>query len=186
VSADGDTGVPVARRDRRVPRGSWRCRASDPAARRSKEEIVKLSLRRGLLLLLAVASLPAWACNNGLSDTSANQVIYGPAPTAPTTTVTETFSGNLNTNGAASYSFSVLAGTVTATLTSLGDPSVTVGLGLGNWTGSACVIAIANDATTQGASVSGTANIAGTLCTRIYDVGNVVTTLPYTITVVHQ
>lgn len=148
------------------------------------------SVRHSVLLapaLALVASLSLSACSNG-----SNSAIT--VPTAPTTTtttpggsavVTQTFTGNLNSNGAATLPFTMQAGTVTATLTTLGDPAVTVGLALGDWSGSACTIAVANDAALTGATVTGSVTGTANVCVRIYDVGFVTTTIPFTITITH-
>ena len=97
-------------------------------------------------------------------------------PTIPTNpTVTDTFSGTLNQNGAAGFQFTALAsGTVTARLTTLApDSALRIGLGLGNWNGTACQVVVANEAATQGSSINGSLGSAATLCLRVYDVGNV-------------
>jgi hypothetical protein len=129
------------------------------------------------LVLLAVGTFVASGCNNGSSTSTTT-------PTS-TTTVTATYSGNLNQNGAVTFPFTTQAGTVTATLTALADPTVTVGLSLGDWTGSSCIVDISNDATQVGVTITGTLSAAENACVRIYDVGNVKTTLAFTITVVH-
>jgi hypothetical protein len=134
----------------------------------------------GLLALVA-------GCSG--SSTSATSSLAS-LPTTPTTTptaatVTETYTGNLNANGAASYAFVAQPGTITATLTAIGDGSVAVGLALGNWTGTSCVLAIASDSTLAGGSVVGSTTATANVCVRIYDVGNVTATIPYTISVVH-
>jgi hypothetical protein len=101
-------------------------------------------------------------------------------------TFTETFTGALNTNGAASSPFTAkTGGTVTATLTTVApDATIVVGIFLGTWTGSACQVVVANDNAVQGAVISGTVTSAASLCVRIYDVGKVVSPVNYTITVV--
>lgn len=138
-------------------------------------------------LMLVPLVVPAWGCaksSNGTLPVTPSVA----TPPAPVTT-TETYTGNLNMNGAASYSFSVAAaGTVTATLTTLGPgSSIKVGIALGNWTGNACAIALANDSAGEGATISGSVSGVGTVCVRIYDVGNVtaVQPLPYSLSVVH-
>lgn len=131
-----------------------------------------------LTFLAMVLAVGAPACS---SDT----------PTTPTTTtpvtVTDTFAGTLNQNGAASYSFTTAAsGNVTAALSSLApDSSLIVGLSLGTWNGSSCQIVLANDKATQSAVIIGTASAAGSLCVRVYDVGNVVGPATYEIQVNH-
>lgn len=139
---------------------------------------MRRSIHRGLLLLV-LATLPAWACGSSDDDTT--------TPTQPTPTTTETFSGNVNQNGAVTFPFAVQSsGTITATLTSL-EPLSTlpIGMSLGTWNGSACTVAIANDSATQGVAVSGTVSAAGNYCVRVYDVGNIQNTVSVTVQVVH-
>ena len=140
-------------------------------------------MRRSISTLLLVAVIAAGAA--GCSDDT---------PTIPTTpntpgtpmTFTETFSGAINTNGAATSSFTAkTGGTVVATLTAVApDATTTVGLSLGTWTGTACQVVIANDAAVQGAIITGTVTSAASLCVRIYDIGKLTGNVNYTITVV--
>ncbi len=110
-------------------------------------------------------------------------------PTTPTppVTVTETFSGTVTRNGAATHTFATQAsGSVTATLTTLGpDSALVVGLSLGTFNGSACQLVITKDDATQGTVVTGGVSTLGNLCVRIYDVGNITDPITYDITVVH-
>jgi hypothetical protein len=110
-------------------------------------------------------------------------------PTAPTPppTVTETFSGAVNRNGAVTHTFTTQAsGTVTATLTALAPNSeLIVGMSLGTWNGSVCQIVLANDNAKQASVVTGGVSSLGSLCVRIYDVGNIADPITYEITVVH-
>jgi hypothetical protein len=107
-------------------------------------------------------------------------------PTPPPTT-TETFSGMVNRNGAVTHPFSTQAsGTVSATLTTLSpDSALVVGFSMGTWNGAVCQIVLANDSATQGTVVTGGASALGSLCMRIYDVGNIVDPIAYEFTVVH-
>ena len=110
-------------------------------------------------------------------------------PIAPTLPRTETFTGVVTQNGAATHNFDVGAGgAVTALLKSVGsDNTLVVSFALGTWTGSACSIVLANDAATGGAVLNGTMTGIGTLCARVSDVGNLASgpEVPYTIEVVH-
>jgi hypothetical protein len=132
--------------------------------------------------VLALASLASAGCGDDDGNTT---------PTTPTTPepvrVTETFSGELRVNGAATYPFVVIAaGTTTVQLTSV-DPggSPPFGVSLGTWNGAACQVVIANDAATLNATVTGNVSAATTLCARVYDAGRLTDRLTYTITVVH-
>lgn len=124
-----------------------------------------------------LAALSA-ACNNT------------PTVTTPTTTapvyVTDTFAGTLTRNGATTFPFSVSSqGAVTATLTSVSEASLTIGMSLGSWNGTVCNILLANDQARQGVTMLGTASGIGTLCLRVYDIGQVTTPVDYTVTVSH-
>ena len=142
------------------------------------------SIQRGLLVLAFTAGT-TWGCGSSTATTTPT------TPTTPTTTsVTETFMGTLNMNGAATHTFTAnAAGTVTATLTSLGpDSPLTVGIGLGTWNGTGCAVGggIWVDTAAQSAVVIATVSAAALLCVRIADVAAKVTDpLTYTITVVH-
>ncbi|MEQ1727446.1 MAG: hypothetical protein ABL982_03620 [Vicinamibacterales bacterium] len=129
--------------------------------------------------MLAIA-LSAAACSN-------NDTVTSPT-TAPPVSVTDTFNGTLNRNGAASFPFNVSAqGFVYATLTSVADTTVPMGLSLGIWntTTSVCSMVLSNDAAVQGTTLTGSATNIGQLCVRVYDVGKLVDPLDYQLTVVH-
>jgi hypothetical protein len=117
-----------------------------------------------------------------------------PGPVPPTM-VTDTFSGSINKNGAASHRFTALAaGTVTSTLTAVGPDAVgadgaalVVGFGVGLWSGTACTISpgSAQDRAVQSSVLYANVNAPGELCVRVFDVGNVTDSIDYTVTVVH-
>ena len=110
-------------------------------------------------------------------------------PSGPAPTVTDTFTGSIAQNGAATHNFSTAAaGPVTATLKAIGsDNTLVVSFQLGNWTGTACSAVLGSDSATGGHVLSGTMTGAGTLCARVGDVGNIAagTTAAYSIEVVH-
>lgn len=132
------------------------------------------------LFVVAIA-LTIWACGDAATTTTPT------TPTATTPTTTETFEGDLNPNGAKTFPFTTqAAGTVTATLTSLSpDSTLTIGMSLGTWNGSACQIVLANDNAIQGAVITGTVSSTGSLCVRVYDVGKLVEPIAFVVTVVH-
>ena len=131
-----------------------------------------------LFAIVLLACLAA-ACDDEVTTT----------PIAPTLPKTETFTGVVTQNGAATHNFDVGGGgNVTARLTTIGsDNTLVVSFALGTWTGTGCNIVLANDAATGGAVLSGTMTGLGTLCARVSDVGNVGTgqQAAYTIEVVH-
>ena len=110
-------------------------------------------------------------------------------PTEPTpTAVTETFTGAINRNGAATHNFVVSrSGRIDATLTTVGPDSTTIiGLSLGTLNAAgACQTVLSNDRATQGTTVSGNGGAAGSFCVRVYDVGNITDNVDYLITVTH-
>ena len=130
-----------------------------------------------LRFLAFALALGAVAC----SDTPTT-----PTPTTPPT-FTDNFTGSLNPNGATTHSFSTASsGTVSAILNSLApDSALSVGFGLGTWNGNLCQVVLVNDRATQGSVLIGATSAAGSLCVRIYDVGNVVDPTTYEVQVTH-
>ena len=111
-------------------------------------------------------------------------------PTTPTPVpVTDTFTGSINVNGAATHNvFTGATGTVIATITSLGENApAKVGFSLGTLsTTSACSVVLHNDAAVVTTSLTGTVqSLNGALCVRIYDVGALTESVSYTVTVTH-
>jgi hypothetical protein len=130
--------------------------------------------------LLLAAAIVAGGCDNDVGTT----------PTEPPPTTTDTFTGTLNVNGAATHTFPIAAaGTVTATLTEVTpDNTVAVGFALGTWNASAstCQQVIPKDDALQGQILTGNVSGVGTLCVRLYDPGSKLTgPVAYTVTVVH-
>jgi hypothetical protein len=133
-------------------------------------------LMRSLVAVVAAAGLAG--CGGNTATT----------PTTPTpTTVTETFTGTVNHNGAATHSFVVSTlGTATATLTAISPDSVVpIGMAMGEWNGASCRIVIAQDQSVRTTVITGNVSGAGLLCVRIYDTGNVADTADYELTVTH-
>jgi hypothetical protein len=133
-----------------------------------------------LRLLLLPLAAAAFGCSGTIND----------LPTTPDpVTVTETFTGTINMNGAETQNFLTTAtGTVTATITSLGDnPPAKIGFSLGTLsTIGSCSAVITNDAAVVTTYLTGTVStLSGALCVRVYDVGAITDPVPYTITVAH-
>jgi len=108
------------------------------------------------------------------------------SPTGPSTK--ETFSGTIGVGGSASHDVTVgTSSNLTVTLTSLvPQTTITVGLGVGQpdaATGT-CVLASYTNSANAGRAITVAVN-KGTLCTKIYDVGNILTTVDYTLSVEH-
>ncbi len=140
---------------------------------------MRRSISGSLALVLALA-MGASGCDNGDTTTT-------PTPTDPAPTVTETFSGTLTPNGAAVFTFNVVAtGNLTATLRNVKpDSSLQIGVGLGSWNGVLCQVLLSNDRAQQDTTVTGQVNGAGTLCARIFDVGQLTGPTTFEVVVVH-
>ena len=127
-----------------------------------------------------MAALWLGACDNGPST----------VPTPPTTpTVTETFTGTVNLNGAVVHSFSTQgAGSVTATITALNPSGALVGFQMGTWLGSICTIVVSNDLATLSSVLAGNTQSRADLCVRLHDPNGLLTANPvtYTVQVAHQ
>ena len=123
----------------------------------------------------AVAAALALAACGGSGTTT---------PTAPTQT--DTFTGTLAAGGVVAHAFTVAqAGALTVTLTTLSpQSSITVGLGLGQPSGTSCALS-STDETARMGSVEQTTLDAGAWCVAIYDIGNVQGSDSYTLTVSH-
>jgi hypothetical protein len=135
---------------------------------------------RSLTLRLLVLSLPLLMGCKGEIDN---------LPTTPDpVVVTETFTGTLTKNGAQTHNvFTGATGTVTATLTSLGETAPEkVGISMGTLAGATCTVVLHNDNAVVTSYLSGTvSSLAGSLCVRIFDVGTLTDPVEYTITVSH-
>ena len=137
------------------------------------------SFMSGLFLL--PLALMAGACSS----------VYDSLPTTPDPViVTDVFTGTLKINGAASHAFFTSAtGTVTATLSSLGEtPPAAVGFSLGTFSGTTCSITtgLFNDKAVVSSVIQGTVStLGGSLCVRINDVGSLTEPVSYEIKVQH-
>ena len=131
------------------------------------------------LTLMAVLTLASSACDSGENTPT--------TPTTPGPTITETFAGTVTQNGAATFTFNTsVSGIVTATLKSIAPVTTAqIGLALGTWNGVTCTVVLANDRITAGLAVTGQVNAAGSLCVRIYDVGQLTETSTFEVVVVH-
>jgi hypothetical protein len=137
------------------------------------------SLIYGVFLL--TLALMAGACSS----------IYDTLPMTPDPViVTDVFTGTINVNGAASHPFFTSAtGTVTATLSSLGEtPPAAVGFSLGTFSGTTCSVTtgLFNDKAVVNTVILGTiSTLGGSLCVRINDVGSLTEPVTYEIKVQH-
>ena len=135
---------------------------------------------QSLYVLLALA-MSVSACSNG--STSGTTV----TPAAPT--VTETFPGTVSYLGTDFHPFTVgQGGTVNVTLTAAGPPpTIWMGLGIGTPSTTTCALIQGDTTPTPGATtaqLSGSLS-AGTYCVQVYDVGNLLAPITYSVTVAH-
>ncbi len=144
---------------------------------------MKRPLLRGVLSV-ALLTLVAAGCSNNDTTTT---------PTGPTVAeITEPdFTGTLTINGGVTTNFNVTStGTVTAIIGVLEpnkNATLSVGLALGQWNGTSCQIVpgLVNDNTGIGSGVAGFANAAGSLCARIYDVGQLTEPVAFVVQIKH-
>jgi hypothetical protein len=130
----------------------------------------------------AVLSLTLFTCACGNPTPPAS-----PTPVAPT--ITETFTGTLSVSGNDSHPFTVQqVGGIKVTLISV-SPSAAVGVGIGTPVSGVppcSVLDSVNAVSGATVQVSGTATVAGAFCAAVFDTGNLVEPVTYTITVVHS
>ena len=138
---------------------------------------MRASILRALVLLAAIG---AAGCEGEIVN----------IPTTPDpVTVTDTFTGRLTVNGAQTHNvFTGATGLVTATITSLGETAPEkVGFSMGTLSSvGTCTVIVHNDNAVVQTALTGTvANLNGTLCVRIFDVGSMTAPVDYSLTVSH-
>jgi hypothetical protein len=141
------------------------------------------------LALLGAASAVTFAgCDDGSSSTATSPTTTTPTVAEPTTN--ELFAGRVDAGGSSFYSFSVVEnGTVNVTLAAVGGANVPstvwLGLGLGTPSGEDCSTTSAVN-TAAGTSVHLTSTLApGVYCVRVWDIGNLVATAAFNVTIAH-
>jgi hypothetical protein len=109
-------------------------------------------------------------------------------PTSPTPTyTTDTYTGTLGVSGTEAHPFTAKTqGAITITVGTLSPTStVTIGVGLGTWNGTACNVTLQTSAATTGSTYNASATSAGNFCVTIFDFGNLTEASTYTLTVTH-
>jgi hypothetical protein len=129
--------------------------------------------------------LTAAACDNSGPSTSTSNSTTSPSATLRT----ETFTGTVAVGSSDFQSFTAAqAGEVDVTLTAAGPPpTIFMGLGVGTPSGSTCALFTGASVNTQAgalAQLAGTVN-AGPYCVEVYDIGNQIAPITYTVTVAH-
>jgi hypothetical protein len=137
------------------------------------------SMKHVLALGVALA-LAAVACSDPVA----------PAPPTPVAaTISETFSGTLTIGGSNLHQFAVTqVGGLKVTLNNV-TPSAAVLLSVGTPSTATGACAPLNGLTTvagPSVQISGTATVAGNFCVSVADVGNLVESVTYTISVLHS
>jgi hypothetical protein len=134
-------------------------------------------MKTTLAAIVALALLTA-ACSDPKAPAA-------PTPVAPTTT--DTFTGTVGVQSSDSHTFAVLqVGGVKVILSDV-SPGAAVGLGLGTpSTGSCLVLNSITAVPNPTAQLSGTATVTGNFCVSVFDVGNLVEPVTYTVTVFHS
>ena len=113
-----------------------------------------------------------------------------PVPVAPTPappTIPETFSGVVLPLGTSVNTFAVQqVGTIQVSLTSVSPPA-SVGIGVGTPSGANCLL-LDNLTVVAGpnAQMTGTATVTGNFCVSVFDAGNLVESVNYTVSVLHS
>ena len=136
-------------------------------------------MKRILAVMLGV-TLTAVACGDPIPPAA-------PTPVSPT--IQEPFTGTLAVRGTNVHPFSVeQVGGLKVIISSV-DPSAAVGIGIGTpsvTTGTCTVLSSLTTVAGPGAQLSGTATTAGSFCVQVSDVGNLVESVAYAITVIHS
>lgn len=109
------------------------------------------------------------------------------APTPVPATITEVFTGTLLVSGNNMIPFTVQqVGALKVSLTIV-DPPAELGLGIGTPSTGVCTAFQSANVVPGGPPVlSGTATVSGNFCVSIYDIGNMVAPVNYTVTVQHS
>ena len=140
-------------------------------------EAMKLALAFGAAVCLAAFGA---ACSDPVAPTLPNPV---------TPTITETFSGTLTIGGVNLHQFKVgQIGGLKVTLTEV-LPGAAVLLSVGTpspATGACSPLSGLTTVAGPDAQISGTATVPGSFCVSVADVGNLVESVSYTVSVLHS
>jgi hypothetical protein len=148
-----------------------------------------MTVLKKLAAAALVAALPALSACGGSDSTPASTT----APTVVTGPSTELFEGTITPAGSAFYSFTVtttgLADVMLASVTSSASPgtssTVVLGLALGTPLGTDCTITNSLPASAGLTSQLVNSLSPGIYCARVYDIGNLRSTVNFAIRIVH-
>lgn len=134
---------------------------------------------KGFLVAAAVAVV-ASACGDPKPPAA-------PTPVAPS--ITDTFSGTVFVQSQSFHEFAVKeVGGVRVSLTNV-NPGAALGIGVGTpstATASCLVLSSTTAVAGQTVQISGTATVPGNFCVSVFDIGNLVESVSYTIVVSHS
>jgi hypothetical protein len=136
------------------------------------------SSMKGFLALALGVALFAAGCSDPTPPTT-------PTPAVPT--IPETFIGTVLPLGSSMNTFTVnQVGGIQVSLTSV-SPAASVGLGIGTPSGANCLL-LDNLTVVAGPStqMTGTATVTGSFCVSVFDPGNLVEAVNYTVVVLHS
>jgi hypothetical protein len=124
-----------------------------------------------------------------LTAVGCSDPIAPPAPTPVSPTIEEPFTGTLLVSGTNVHPFAVQqVGGLKVIITSV-DPSAAIGIGIGTpsvTTGTCTALSSLTTVAGPGAQLSGTTTVTGNFCVQVSDVGNLVESVAYAITVIHS
>src|SRR5437868_14711710 len=132
---------------------------------------------KGFIALALGAALFVSACSDPTPPAT-------PSPAVPT--IPETFTGTVLPLGNSTNTFTVQqVGIIQVSLTSV-SPAASVGLGVGTPSGANCLL-LDNLTVVAGpnAQMAGTATVTGRFCGSVFDPGNLVEPVNYTVVVLH-
>src|SRR5262249_8429418 len=144
---------------------------------RCSEQVSLKEMKRFLAIALGVLLL-APACSDPVPPPT-------PIPAPPT--IPETFTGTVLPLGTSVNNFTVQqVGIMQVTLTAV-SPAAAVGVGVGTPSGGNCLL-LDNLTIVAGADaqLQGTATVPGTFCVSVFDAGNLVEAVNYTVLVRHS
>jgi len=133
---------------------------------------------KAILALALCLALTASACSDPTPPT---------APTPAPPTIPETFTGTVLPLGTSVNTFLVQrVGTIQVSLDTV-TPPASVGIGVGTPSGANCLL-LDNLTVVAGptAQMTGTATVIGNFCVSVFDAGNLVEAVSYTVSVLHS
>jgi hypothetical protein len=137
-----------------------------------------LKAMKHILAVVLGLALTASACSDPAPPLT-------PTPAPPT--IPETFTGVVLPLGSSVNTFLVQRfGTITVSLTSVSPPA-SVGIGVGTPSGAGCLM-LDNLTVVPGPNpqMTGTATVPGNFCVSVFDAGNLVEAVNYTVSVLHS